>query len=86
MQTTGVMRVEVGGRDGAVAALAHALGARGLPAQPVDEHNLDIDTSEQGDAAFDTVRDAVADLGLRLYALSTRHRSLDDLFLQQAGR
>jgi ABC-2 type transport system ATP-binding protein len=86
MQTTGVMRVEVGGRDGAVAALAHALGSRGLPAQPVDEHNLDIDTSEQGDAAFDTVRDAVADLGLRLYALSTRHRSLDDLFLQQAGR
>jgi ABC-2 type transport system ATP-binding protein len=86
MQTTGVMRVEVGGRDGAVAALAHALGSQGLPAQPVDEHNLDIDTSEQGDAAFDTVRDAVADLGLRLYALSTRHRSLDDLFLQQAGR
>ena len=32
------------------------------------------------------VRDAVADLGLRLYALSTRHRSLDDLFLQEAGR
>ena len=30
--------------------------------------------------------DAIADLGLRLYALSTRHRSLDDVFLQQAGR
>jgi ABC-2 type transport system ATP-binding protein len=86
MQTTGVMRVEVGGRDGAVAALAQALAGRGLAANPVDEHNLDVDTSQHGDETFDTVRDAVADLGLRLYALSTRHRSLDDLFLQEARR
>ncbi len=86
MQTTGVMRVEVGGRDGAVAALVGALSARGLAATAVDDHNLDVDTSQQGEATFDAVRDAVADLGLRLYALSTRHRSLDDLFLQEAGR
>ena len=86
MQTTGVMRVEVGGRDGAVAALVGALGARGLAATAVDDHNLDVDTSQEGEATFDAVRDTVADLGLRLYALSTRHRSLDDLFLQQAGR
>jgi ABC-2 type transport system ATP-binding protein len=86
MQTTGVMRVEVGGRPGAVAALAEALSARGLAARPVDDHNLDVDTSQQGEATFDAVRDAVADQGLRLYALSTRHRSLDDLFLQQAAR
>ena len=32
MQTTGLMRVEVGGRDGAVAVLARALAARGLTA------------------------------------------------------
>ena len=86
MQTTGQLRVEVGGRPGAVGALVDALAAQGLTARPVDDHSIDIDTRGQGDAASDTVRDAVADLGLRLYALSTRHRSLDDVFLQQAGR
>jgi ABC-2 type transport system ATP-binding protein len=83
MQTTGLMRVEVGGRDGAAAALVEDLGSRGITATLVDEHNVDVDTSDQGDVAFDLVRDAVADLGLRLYALSTRHRSLDDLFLRE---
>jgi ABC-2 type transport system ATP-binding protein len=86
MQTTGVMRVEVGGRDGAAAALAHALTTRGLTGRLVDDHNIDVDTSQHGEDTFDAVRDAVADLGLRLYALSTRHRSLDDLFLQEASR
>jgi len=86
MQTTGVMRVEVGGRDGAVATLVQALHQRGLPARAADEHSVDIDTSQHGEAAFDLVRDTVADAGLRLYALSTRHRSLDDLFLQEAAR
>ncbi len=86
MQTTGQLRVEVGGRPDAVAALADALAGRGLSARPLDDHSLDVDTRDQGDAAADTVRDAVADLGLRLYALSTRHRSLDDVFLQQASR
>jgi ABC-2 type transport system ATP-binding protein len=83
MQTTGLMRVEVGGRDGAAAALVERLASRGITATLVDEHNVDVDTSDQGDVAFDLVRDAVADLGLRLYALSTRHRSLDDLFLRE---
>jgi ABC-2 type transport system ATP-binding protein len=83
MQTTGLMRVEVGGRDGAAAALVEGLASRGITAALVDEHNVDVDTSDQGDVAFDLVRDAVADLGLRLYALSTRHRSLDDLFLRE---
>jgi ABC-2 type transport system ATP-binding protein len=86
LQTTGTMRVEVGGQTGAVTALADALAARGLPARAVDQHNVDVDTSRDGDAAFDTVRDTVADLGLRLYALSTRHRSLDDVFLREATR
>jgi ABC-2 type transport system ATP-binding protein len=83
MQTTGLMRVEVGGRDGAAAVLIEGLASRGITAALVDEHNVDVDTSDQGDVAFDLVRDAVADLGLRLYALSTRHRSLDDLFLRE---
>jgi ABC-2 type transport system ATP-binding protein len=86
MQTTGLMRVEVGGRPGAVVALAEALAERGLGAQAVDDHNLDVDTSGHDEAVFDVVRDTVADLDLRLYSLSTRHRSLDDVFLQEAGR
>ena len=86
MQTTGLLRVEVGGQPDAVAALANALGGQGLESQPADERHLDVDTSSIGDEATDLVRDAVADLGLRLYALSTRHRSLDDVFLEQANR
>jgi ABC-2 type transport system ATP-binding protein len=86
MQTTGQLRVEVGGRPGGVGELAEALAARGLAIRALDDHSLEIDTREQGEAATDTVRDAIADLGLRLYALSTRHRSLDDVFLQKAGQ
>jgi ABC-2 type transport system ATP-binding protein len=86
MQTTGLMRVEVGGRPGAVGALAAALAERGLEAEAVDDHNLDVDTSGHDEAVFDVVRDMVADLDLRLYSLSTRHRSLDDVFLQEAAR
>jgi ABC-type uncharacterized transport system ATPase subunit len=91
IQRTGVMRVEVGGRPGAVAALVEALASRQIRATPVDGpeghggQSVDVDTTESGEEAFDVVRDAIADLGLRLYSLSTRHRSLDDLFLQQAG-
>ena len=67
-----------------MAALARALAARGLAATAVDI--LDVDTRDRGDGAFDLVRDTVADLELRLYSLSTRHRSLDDIFLQKAYR
>jgi hypothetical protein len=52
----------------------------------VDEHTVEVDTSRHGDAAFDAVRDLTAELGLRLYSLSTRHRSLDDVFMQEARR
>jgi ABC-2 type transport system ATP-binding protein len=89
-QRTGVMRVEVGGgpadgdgRDGAARALGAAIGQRGVNAALVDEQTLDIDTSGRGDDTFDLVRDTVAELGLRLYSLSTRHRSLDDLFVHR---
>ena len=89
-QRTGVMRVEVGGgpadgdgRDGAARALGAAIGQRGVNAALVDEQTLDIDTSGRGDDTFDLVRDTVADLDLRLYSLSTRHRSLDDLFVHR---
>ncbi|HLT70745.1 MAG TPA: ABC transporter ATP-binding protein [Acidimicrobiales bacterium] len=86
LQTTGTMRVEVGDRDGAAAALCDALTTRGLPARATDDRTVEVDTSGHGEDAFDVVRDAVADLGLRLYSLSTRHRSLDEVFLQRAAR
>lgn len=86
MQTTGVMRVEVGGSADAVSRLATALAERGLNARAADTHNVDIETTARGEDSFDIVRDTVADLGLRLYSLSTRHRSLDDLFLQETRR
>jgi ABC-2 type transport system ATP-binding protein len=86
MQTTGVMRVEVGGRPMSGRALVEALAARDIAAGLVDEHTVEVNTSLHGDAAFDAVRDMTADLGLRLYALSTRHRSLDDVFMQEARR
>jgi ABC-2 type transport system ATP-binding protein len=86
MQTTGVMRVEVGGRPAGGQALVDALADRGIGAGIVNENTVEVDTSRHGDAAFDAVRDLTADLGLRLYSLSTRHRSLDDVFMQEAGR
>ena len=62
------------------------MAERGLRAQAADAHNVDIETTARGEDSFDIVRDTVADLGLRLYSLSTRHRSLDDLFLQETRR
>jgi hypothetical protein len=62
------------------------LAARRIGAGLVDEHTVEVDTSRHGDAAFDAVRDLTAELGLRLYSLSTRHRSLDDVFMQEARR
>ncbi|HEY8547697.1 MAG TPA: ABC transporter ATP-binding protein [Acidimicrobiales bacterium] len=84
VERTGVLRVEVGGRPDGLEALGMALARRGLATRPVDAATLDVDTSTFGEDAFDVVRDAIADLGLRLYSLSSRHRSLDDLFLQEA--
>jgi ABC-2 type transport system ATP-binding protein len=86
VERTGVMRVEVGGRVGGARELGAALDQRGVAAALVDEQTLDVDTRQRGDETFDLVRDTVADLGLRLYSLSTRHRSLDDLFVPQAAR
>jgi len=80
------LRVEVGGRPDAVEAFTVALAAAGLRSTPVDAHVVDIDTAEHGDEVFDTVRDLVAAEGLRLYALSSRHHSLDELFVQEAQR
>jgi ABC-2 type transport system ATP-binding protein len=86
VERTGVARVEVGGRPDAVDVLAAALTERGLTTKAVDQSTLDVDTTAHGEDAFDVVRDLIVDLELRLYSLSSRHRSLDELFLQEASR
>jgi len=86
VERTGVLRVEVGGRADAGEALVAALGERSVAAVAADAHLIDIDTAGHGDDVLDTVRDLVADLGLRLYALSSRHHSLDELFVAEAQR
>jgi ABC-2 type transport system ATP-binding protein len=86
VERTGMVRVEVGGRPDAVKLLADALAARGITARLLDQHMLDVETTGPGDDTFDAVRDLIADLGLRLYSLSSQHRSLDDLFVQEAVR
>jgi ABC-2 type transport system ATP-binding protein len=86
VERTGMVRVEVGGRPDAVKVLADALAGRGITARLLDQHMLDVETTGPGDDTFDAVRDLIADLGLRLYSLSSQHRSLDDLFVQEAVR
>jgi ABC-2 type transport system ATP-binding protein len=91
VQRTGVVRVEVG--PGALqptgdpaTALVSALAGRGTVARQVDEGTVDIDTTTGGEAVLDLVRDTVADLSLRLYSLSSRHRSLDDVVQSEVAR
>jgi ABC-2 type transport system ATP-binding protein len=84
IERTGTVRVEVGGPAEAAEELAAALAARGFATSVLDAQTVDVDTTARGDDVFDAVRDACADLGLRLYGLSSRHRSLDELFLSTA--
>jgi ABC-2 type transport system ATP-binding protein len=86
VERTGMVRVEVGGRPDAVGVLAQALTGRGIRVKVLDQSVVDVETTGDGDEVYDAVRDLIADLGLRLYSLSSRHRSLDDLFLQEAAR
>jgi len=44
-----------------------------------------VEVTVAGDGELDQLRDAVADLGLPLYRLSTRLTSLDEVFLRLAG-
>jgi hypothetical protein len=77
------VRVDVGGAND---SLVGALTARQLRVTLLEDASLEVDSAGLGgDATLDAVRDAVADLGLPLHALSTRHSSLDEVFLRQAG-
>jgi ABC-2 type transport system ATP-binding protein len=83
LERPGTVRVDVGGAND---SLVGALTARQLRVTLLEDASLEVDSAGLGgDATLDAVRDAVADLGLPLHALSTRHSSLDEVFLRQAG-
>jgi ABC-2 type transport system ATP-binding protein len=79
LERTGRVTVDVGvAGDELVAALADTT----LAAVVVDGLvEVDVD----GDAALDTLRDVIAELGLPLHRLTTRLTSLDEVFLDRAG-
>jgi ABC-2 type transport system ATP-binding protein len=80
LERTGVLSVDVGpDRDGLLARLAE----RGLAAT-TDAGLVEVQVGSDED--IDGVRDAVADLGLPLHRMTTRLTSLDDVFLDRAGR
>jgi ABC-2 type transport system ATP-binding protein len=83
LERPGTVRVDVGGSND---ALVQALTARQLRVAVLEDASLEVDSDGLGgDETLDAVRDVVADLGLPLHALSTRHSSLDEVFLRQAG-
>jgi len=76
LHRTGSVRIEV---DDGADRLAAALAVVGFTATALDEVTVELAADDA--AALDAVRDAVADLGLGLHALTARRTSLDELFL-----
>jgi ABC-2 type transport system ATP-binding protein len=80
LERTGTLTVDVGTDR---ARLVEALAARGLTAV---EANGAVEAEVAGDADLDLVRDTVAELGLPLHRMTTRLSSLDEVFIDRAGR
>jgi len=80
LERTGLLTVDVGAEREAL--IVH-LAERGL--QAANAAGL-VEVQVSGDDDIDAVRDAVADLGLPLHRMTTRLTSLDDVFLDRAGR
>ncbi|MDQ2647921.1 MAG: ABC transporter ATP-binding protein [Actinomycetota bacterium] len=79
LERTGQLSVDVGPDRH---RLLDALEARGVVAAEVQGL---VEVQLDGDAGLDLIRDLVAELGLPLHRLSSRHSSLDDVFLRRAG-
>ena len=79
LERTGVVTVDVGPRGHELVARLTALGLTAAT-----EDNL-IEVRVEGDQHMDALRDAIADLQLPLYRLSTRLTSLDEVFLRRAA-
>jgi ABC-2 type transport system ATP-binding protein len=82
LQGTGVVTVDVGTAD-AAQLLAARLTDDGGQARVVDGL---AEVTVADDADLDRVRDTVAALGLPLFRLTSRITSLDEVFVQRAGR
>jgi len=79
LERTGIVTVDVGPqREELVAGLT----AAGMIATAVDGF---VEVTVDGDHHLDQLRDVIAGLGLPLYRLSTRIRSLDEVFVRRAG-
>jgi len=80
LQRTGTVTVDVG--PAGAALLTRALTSLGLIVALNEGATVEVTVA--GDADLDTIRDAVADLGLPLYRLTNRLTSLDDVFVHGA--
>lgn len=82
LQTTGRVRIDVGGRGAElVAALAGEAGALGAPTLAADGS---VEIAVDDDAGVDRLIEVVHRTGLPLHALSSGRRTLDDVFLDRA--
>jgi ABC-2 type transport system ATP-binding protein len=79
LERTGLVTVDVGPRSHELIA---SLTTLGLPAVAVEDL---VEVTIEGDQQMDVLRDAIADLALPLYRLSTRLTSLDEVFLRLAA-
>jgi ABC-2 type transport system ATP-binding protein len=80
LERTGLLSVDVGpDRD----ELVDSLGKRGLLATTPGAL---VEVQVYSDDDIDIVRDVVAELSLPLHRMTTRLTSLDDVFLDRAGR
>ena len=79
LERTGILTVDVGPRGEELVAHLARLGVIAVAADGL------VEVTVEGDLQMDVVRDAVADLALPLYRLTTRLTSLDEVFLRLAG-
>jgi ABC-2 type transport system ATP-binding protein len=79
LERTGIVTVDVGPHGEELVA---GLSRIALPAVAADGL---VELTVEGDHDIDMLRDAIAELGLPLYRLSTRLTSLDEVFLRLAG-
>lgn len=80
LERTGTVTVDVGAGADVLVARLSAVPLRAVAIDDLVEVTID------GDHHLDLLRDVVAELGLPLHRLSTRLTSLDEVFLDRAGR
>nr|WP_313895957.1 ABC transporter ATP-binding protein [Streptomyces sp. YIM 98790] len=81
-QTTSSLLIEVTDTDAhpdGAAALRTALSAAGLTVEPGGGRNVHVDPGEDA-AAYDTIRDAIAELGLGLVRMEQRRHRIAEVF------